>query len=755
MTNLCDMKNCTGCSSCFSICPNNAISMQKNEEGFLYPIIDKEKCTNCGLCQKVCPELQVNFNKEKQQYYIGFNSDIKDCYESSSGGMFSLLARKILKQNGYVAGAMFDENAILKHVLIDNEKDLAKLKGSKYLQSDINDVYKQVQEKLKENNYVLFCGTPCQCAGLKNFLQKDYEKLYLVDFVCHGVPAQETFNEYLREKFGENKKYSYINFRDKSNSYYFPKLIIKDENGIDILEEGFDKEYLLGFSENLYLRKSCSYCKYAQIKRVSDITLADFWNVKNYMPNFDYEKGFSSFIINTPKGNDLIKNLKDKISCMQEVKLNIINQPYLKAPLKTHKNRELFFSLKNMSFSKKIETCLGTKNVGIINFQDENSNYGALFVAYSMKKVIEKLGYNAFNINFIRSSQIETNKHFDDFRKKYLNLTTPCYNIQDLKNIQKDFKLFVTGGDQVFNGFSSIYSLGWVEGNKKILSYAASLGAHNLSYFIKNKSLITKLLSRFDNIAVREDSAESILSNIGIASESVIDSVLLLNEEEYNKIISEDTNVKPINKKYIACALWDFDEFKKTDFYEKMHNEYTFINVFKNENNEMNSFGQFLNLIKNADYVIGNSYHGIVFSIIFQKKFLAIRLNDMRDDRLITLFSKLKINKNRLLYSINEINKELLDEFINYNLVKENILLEQEHSYKYLKESLESPSKYKYSCLDTKTKIRFLNLFTLFEIIETFDKTKCYFLKKIPLLTIKKGQIYLFGFIPLLNIQTK
>ena len=754
MINLNNSKNCYGCSACEQICPQEAISMQENEEGFLYPIIDEKKCINCGLCQKVCPEININFNVKKQQYYIGYNSNNKDCYESSSGGIFTLLAKEILQKNGYVAGAMFDENATLKHVLIDNEKDLNKLKGSKYLQSDLNNTFVQIQEKLKQNKYVLFCGTPCQCAGLKNFLQRDYENLYLVDFVCHGVPSQKIFKEYLIERFGNNKKYSYINFRDKRNSYYFPKLIIKDENNKEVLNGSFiDSLYLRGFSENLYLRQSCSNCQFAQANRISDITLSDFWNVRYYLPNFNYEKGFSSFIISSKKGVDLIENLKNKISHLEKVNFKIISQPCLKKPSEIHKNRNLFFKLKHMKFSKKVETCLGIKNVGIINFQDENANYGALFVAYSMKKIVEKLGYNAFNINFIRTSQTETNKPFDDFRRKYLNLTKPCHNIKDLQDLQADFNIFISGGDQVFKDFSLIYSLSWVEGYKKIISYAASLGANNFSYYTNNRAKIAKLLTRFDNVAVREDSASLILNNLGISSKSVIDSVFLLEKEEYNKIILDDTDIKIFDKKYIACALWNFDEIKETNFYKRMKNKYTFINILENENKEYNSFGQYLNLIKNAEYVISNSYHAVVFSIIYQKKFLAVRLNDMRDDRLITLFTKLQINQERLVYSVDDIDYELIRQKIDYKLVKENLLNEQEYAFKYLKEALESSSKFKYPCLLNKVKVKFFKLFTLFEIIDSLNKKVVYLLKKILILKIKNNKAYLLGFLPIFNIK--
>ena len=750
-----NFSDCYGCSACYNICPSNAIEMKENEEGFKQPFINKEKCTNCGLCLNVCPVIKIQKNEKfKQKFYIGFNKDLETRARSSSGGVFSLFANYILENNGYVSGAIFDENAQLKHILTNKKEDLKYLRGSKYVQSDIASVYKEIKEKLKKDSPILFCGTPCQVNGLRNFVQKEYDNLYTIDIVCHGVPSQKTFNEYLTEKFGKNQKYSSISFRDKRNGYYSPSLVINDLQQNELFCGDFNESYLKGFSENLFLRKSCGTCKFTTKKRTSDITIADFWTVKDIYPELKYENGISSFVINTPKGEKLFNIIKNNFEYLKQVDYKIIRQPCFEYPLATHQNRDLYFSLKDVSFNKKIEQCLNEKNVGIINFSDENENYGALFVAYSMKKIIEKLGYNAFNINFIRNPQTKINSKFEDFRKKYLNLTAPCYSISDLSNIQSQFSHFVTGGDQVFNGFLPEYTLQFVQNKKNIFSYAASLGAHNISYFLKQKKEIKEILSRFDNLAVRENSAVKILNEIGVRTESYIDSVLLLDEKEYDEIIKNDNNVKLKNKKYIACMLWNFEDIKKLPCYDELSKKYEFVNVLKN-NGEPHSFGQFLSLIKNASYIVVNSFHGVVFSILFKKQFVAIRLNDMRDDRLITMFSKLGIKQNRLFYNISQIEKNIFNEKIDYNLVAKNLKKEKERSFEYLKNALNADVKMKNKTETAKSKtiskIRLGKKIVILKIVKKNNKINILLLGILPILQIKltKKQIRLFGFIPL------
>ena len=214
-------EECTACAACVNICPKKCISMKEDEEGFEYPRIDFEKCIQCGLCEKICPILNKQKKEkytDKPSVYAAWSLDEEIRFNSTSGGVFSELAKAILEKNGYVCGARYNENNMIEHTVINKKEDLEKIRQSKYAQSSIGKVYIKIKELLEKDNFVLFCGTPCECAGLSNFLKKDYEKLYLCDFVCRGSNSPKVYKkflEYLEKKYKskikkvwfKNKKY--------------------------------------------------------------------------------------------------------------------------------------------------------------------------------------------------------------------------------------------------------------------------------------------------------------------------------------------------------------------------------------------------------------------------------------------------------------------------------------------------------------------------------------------------------------------
>lgn len=347
MINIQEKSKCCGCHACYNICPTGAITMQEDEKGFKYPVINKEKCINCAQCEKVCPILKnrIDSKKDLPEAYACKNKNDEIRMKSSSGGIFTLIANAILELDGLVFGAGFDNKYNVIHSYVDNKEDISKFRGSKYVQSSIGDTYKKVKEFLDNDRYVLFTGTPCQIEGLKSYLKKDYEKLYTQDIICHGVPSPKIWKKYVEELNEKNNgNLKEVNFRKKENAgWNLFQLSMKYDNNEYIKTHKKDP-YMQLFLKDIILRDSCYDCNFKKRNRLSDITLADFWGIKNIKPEMDDDKGTSLLIINTSKGKELINKIeneiyKEKVDFEEAIKYN---QSMIKSVEKP-KVREKFF----------------------------------------------------------------------------------------------------------------------------------------------------------------------------------------------------------------------------------------------------------------------------------------------------------------------------------------------------------------------------------------------------------------------------
>ena len=291
MINIKDKSKCCGCSACMNKCPKDAITMVEDEYGFKYPQVDMEKCINCGLCEKVCPYNNEYDKKqvfEKSIAYGGWNTDENIRAISTSGGVFTSIAKYIIEKNGVVCGAIYDKELNVVHDIVDNLDDLKKMNGSKYVQSDMKDNFRKIKEKLEKGVYVLFSGTPCQVSGLNSFLGKEYDNLYTCDIVCHGVPSPKVFEKYKKELEKENNsKLVNLNFRDKVSGWQGYSLSTKFDNNKSFSINAQKTSYMKAFLSDIDLRESCPTCKFAKLPRYADFTLGDFWGVDESYPDLN------------------------------------------------------------------------------------------------------------------------------------------------------------------------------------------------------------------------------------------------------------------------------------------------------------------------------------------------------------------------------------------------------------------------------------------------------------------------------------
>lgn len=692
--------NCAGCSACANICPKNAISMLENKDGFYTPHIDENKCTDCGLCKNKCPQLNaISKNSLQPECYAVWAEDVIR-FNSSSGGAFTVMAEAILDKKGIVCGAAFDENWTVRHIIIDNENDLHKLRGSKYVQSFISEtLFKEIKKHLQNSRWVLFTGTPCQVAGLKSYLNKEYQTLILIDLVCSKVPPKKVFDKFLKDNNYNKPDIKSIKFRDKSNGWNC-STIYTTTTTTTTTTRGWFKMFLSSLSMN----ESCVDCKYMSINRVGDITIGDFWHIGKVRPDLDDNKGTSLILVNNSKGKIFFKELNWKKIASMTTQNAIDGNRALLVPFIPHQNRKLFSNkLETTNFDELVNASLTTKfNVGILNWW-WNSNRGAILTCYAIQELVKDLGYNPSVIQAIPHFYYNTdykNSISEDFAKKHLNLTEWCHSRIDMRKLNEKFETFMVGSDQIWNHdlnwfLQDFYYLNFAELNKKKIACAASFGKE---IFTGNKT-VTKMveyyLKRFNAISVREKEAIDLLKNtFNTDGDFILDPVFLISKNKYEELASE--SLKNEQEKYIACYFIHNDAQKQNILKEIAGNlKLKIVNIIE-PNIKVEDW---LYYIKNAELVISDSFHASCFSSIFNTKFLTIvRNDDQRNPRFKTLSSIIGLSERFVKpidYNINILPNILKNE--DWEKVENSLKEHKTNSINWIKKALTEDTKKEYS----------------------------------------------------------
>lgn len=369
MINITDKHNCCGCGACVQKCPKQCISLSEDNEGFLYPKVDTSVCIDCGICEKVCPVLNPFDTRKPFQVLAAINKNEQIRMESSSGGIFTLLAEKVIAEAGVVFGARFDENWQVTLDYTETIEGLAAFRGSKYVQARTGETYKQCEKFLKDGRKILFSGTPCQVLALKKFLRKNYDNLLTVDLACHGVPSPLIWKRYLEAELNQRTAHRAvagkstvlfslksmssikdIKFREKSDGWKKYRFVLTLNESSDEVEKSsvssyihYKNPYFQVFNMGVILRPSCYDCEIRhRCKSGSDITLADFWGIETLTQDFDIEKGVSLVLLNSEKAIGLLNGLdleKTPFTYEDAVRLNA----GLRRTTRLHPKREIFF----------------------------------------------------------------------------------------------------------------------------------------------------------------------------------------------------------------------------------------------------------------------------------------------------------------------------------------------------------------------------------------------------------------------------
>lgn len=315
---ICEKDSCTGCSVCVSVCPKEAITLVEDDHGFAHPLIDEKRCVKCGLCKKVCPVHLQHKNKQTDDVFACWQLDEKKRFMATSGGVFTTVAEHFLSSGGIVYGAALESNCAVKHIRVSDVNDLSKLRGAKYAQSATSGIFEQVKYDLQAGTRVLFSGTPCQIAALKNYVGKAESGLYTIDVVCHGVASPKFFMDYLahiRKKQGG--EIATVNFRYKKPCWSVYSMRIEFTDGRVYIADKFQDPFLYLFSSkagDLTLRRSCFTCQFTTPERIGDMTLGDFWNIKaERYAQRSIEQGTGLVLINSQKGQELFDSVKAQL----------------------------------------------------------------------------------------------------------------------------------------------------------------------------------------------------------------------------------------------------------------------------------------------------------------------------------------------------------------------------------------------------------------------------------------------------------
>ncbi len=728
-------KKCTGCGACFNKCPVSAIKMEYDTEGFLFPKVNSEKCIQCGLCQKVCPELQIEktvqmIHPEGKCYAVMADDEIR--LVSSSGGMFTLLAEYVLEQGGVVCGATYsDDYMTVKHILVSDKKELTRLRGSKYVQSQIGTVYQEIKNELNKKRIVLFVGCPCQVAGLYSYLGKDIPGLFTADLVCHAANSVTAYQSFIKE-MAKGRVITEVNFRDKSVYGWSTPTTISFQDGTVSNEAWNQSKWYSGFLGGIINRKCCSTCRYAQRMRIGDLTLGDFWQVHRWDKTCNDWKGTSLVLVNSKKGKELFRAVKNRMKLCKEAPLDFAVQynGQLVRPNKAHPGRRFFFHhLPKDGYHKSL--WYGQKwryDVGLVGWWFA-ANYGSVMTYFALGKILEDMDLLAIMIPIPKVDRQGwepiTEKNIE-FMKKYF----PIANKRPIEKIDECNRFcdsFMVGSDQLWVqsyvplvGYT--FFLDFVDPNKKKIAYATSLGREEYSGSMEDKTLARAFLKQFDYISVRESSGVEICKkSFGLDAVRMLDPVFLCQTKYYDELA--DQAKISIKGNYLLCYILDPSSEKERAVeylesklnlkayvifdmktFEKSKKTWSMDNVLENVRIE-----DFLALIKNCSYLLSDSHHGVCFGLIYHKDFICIANRARGYTRFESLFNLLNIREHMVENPLEILDHPSLLKSIDYVKVDHILKGEKKRSLNWLKNALNAPKNEKYDW-DTRLLVKYHNM---------------------------------------------
>ena len=713
---------CTGCGACVNKCANDAIEYIYNYEndGSMVAQINEEKCVSCHLCETVCPVLTEHSNENQvvdECYAVWANDEVR--MQSSSGGVFTVLAEEMLDRGGYVCAVAYGSNFKAEHIIISDKKELYKLRRSKYMQSDVGFVYRRVEELLKRDKEVMFVGTPCQVAGIKAYLGQTYKKLLLVDIYCNYTPAYPLFEKYLDENYNI-KDIEKIEFRIKKYGWFCDIHEVTYKSGKIEEKREYNDDFQRGYHSKLFLRETCEKCKFAGNPRQGDLSIADFWHIGEFCSELDDAKGTSCVVVNNANGACFFEKTKEVLSLCRKVPIDWM-QYNRGATTKPHLGRNRFYNLiKNRTFHEAVDYALNEKYDVAIWGNWSEKNYGSELTYYALYKVICDLGYDPLMVERPKNAVWAPNESPVLFRESPYSEDSvhPLYPDKvSMYELNEKCGTFIVGSDQIwhrnlYNDFGKVAFLDYIYNDKKKIAYASSFGREYWTGNDVETQEVSFYLKEFDHISVREKSGALICKDLfHVDAEWVLDPVFLCDKKNY---ITLSEKVKPVaNGEYIGGYILDIDNCK-IEILKGMQDQlgmkcHLLTDAFREIQTKIDTVDfqcgvcceEWLNNIINSKVVITDSFHGMCFAIILQKPFVAICNEERGSVRFIDLLSRLGL-MDRLITEQEKLDNilEIFHQDIDYVSVNNIIEKEKIRSQQWLYNALKIQKKYQMTKYD-------------------------------------------------------
>ena len=699
---ICPESRCCGCGACFNACARGAIAMVRDGEGFVRPKVDENVCVHCGRCEVVCP---VNHSKGPDRdptCYIGKSKNEDEVLRSTSGGVFGELAKDVLSRGGCVFGCALSKPEFkATHVMVEDVGGLDALRGSKYFQSEIGDSYRRVRACLDDGRGVLFSGTPCQVAGLKLFLGKNYPRLLTVEIVCHGVGSYRVFRKFLDElerKVGSVAQS--VRFRDKGFFKSPTTFSVVFENGDRYVRRSYADPYGRAFMSRLCLRRSCENCPSREGRSGADITIGDYWGAEIFHPAFDRAKGASVIVAHTSAGRAAVQRAAIELEPSGFYKATRFNPSLIRdQPADEAKRKKFFALIEHGSVSRATRICCGGSlfafaiqrvcdfgrrciskarrtvcrvrvrgesalpRVGIMTVRRELlvSNYGSFFQHYALREVLKGMGFSPFRIEhgawidelldwlmplrIIRLRLLAAlGRRTGDYNylgwgtlwnrfrfiPNYLKLVGPLF-----ENRRDSDYAYVAGGDGIWSGSEPSFFLLDLPRHIRRLSYAPSsswsLNAENPAW----RTVFKAVSESYRKISVREQAGVDVCRGIVplCEVEKVLDPVLLLSSNHYLKLIPQK---RPFYRPTLFCYLLNLKSAADLPLdaletaAQKLGCQLKMLGIQGAERFIPHKYRiradqlEFLGCISAASFVVTNSFHGVVFSVLLKKQFVFV-----------------------------------------------------------------------------------------------------------------------------------